>query len=114
MTIPRYSQAAAKWALRNVLPSLVFLGTGLGILVLLGGRWGVVGQAGFWTYAIVAALDAARLVLLFVTCVRMSFVPRDERPPEGIQWLSLAGQTVEFVGLLACTFVLYQKFLSIG
>jgi len=100
----------AKSTLGDVLPNIVFYGVGLLLLLFLGDMWPLIGKIGFWVYALFAAVDVVRVVILWGTGIALLF--GRERIMKPVRWAAIIGHTIELGAIAFYTHVLFVGFIS--
>jgi len=108
----KFTEKANKFSLREGLANSLFFGVLLGVILLVGFKFKIVGKIGFWIYAVLASLNTVRLLfIIFVELVKI-FAPKRIVEKEPTLKRAIILQTIEEIVTLIYTFILYKTFIN--
>lgn len=107
-----FKKLANKFSLREGLANSLFYGVLLGVILLVGLKYKIVGKIGFWIYVIFATLNTVRLVFITIVEVIKIIAPKRMVENEPTLKRAILLQTIEGILTLIYTFILYKVFIN--
>lgn len=86
----------------------IFFGIVLLLIILIGKKFELIGEIGFWAFAIIAGIDGLRLMFILVSGGILFFSKSKGPKAKAATFI----QTLEFLLFLAYTIILYKIFFN--
>lgn len=107
-----FSKTANKFSLREGLANSFFFGILLGVILLIGFKYKIVGKIGFWVYAVLTALNTIRLLFIIIVELIKILAPKRMVESEPTLKRAILIQTIEEIVTFIYTFILYKVFIN--